>query len=165
VRRTDISCRINGVTVSRSVDVALSLADWLRGELNLTGTRLGCEHGICGSCTILANGLPVRSCLMMAAQADGADIMTLEGVLGSGGEQHALQKALADSASFQCGFCASGFVMSILGLVSTLPQVPDDDDIRDMISGNLCRCTGYASIVAGVRRYLAGLDESGEKAG
>jgi carbon-monoxide dehydrogenase small subunit len=155
MRSAEIGCRINGAAIASTVEVSTSLADWIREDLNLTGTHLGCEHGVCGSCTVLVDGAPVRSCLMLAVHAHGADIQTIEGVALRPGELHPLQRCLVESASFQCGFCASGFVMSILGLSADLPDDPEDDDIRDLISGNLCRCTGYGSIVAGVRAYLA----------
>ena len=149
-----IACTINGGLVERAVEPCMSLADWLRDDLELTGTHLACEQGVCGSCTVLVDGDPVRSCLMLAVQADAREVRTIEGVAPSVDELHPLQRHLVDALGFQCGFCASGFVMSILGLVDDLPPVPQADDVRELLAGNLCRCTGYSSIVDAVLGFL-----------
>jgi carbon-monoxide dehydrogenase small subunit len=141
---------VNGRPCEGSVEARKTLADFLREDLGLTGTHLGCEHGVCGACTILVDGEAVRACLMLAVQADGAEVTTVEGV-ASGDVLHPVQEAFWDSHSFQCGFCTPGFVMSTLALLRENAN-PNDEEIRDALSGNLCRCTGYESIVAGVRR-------------
>lgn len=151
---TPITCTVNGTEVQRRVEPSMSLADWLRSDLELTGTHLACEQGVCGSCTVLVDGDPVRSCLMLAVQADARAVQTIEGVAPSADELHPLQQHLIDALGFQCGFCASGFVMSVLGLVEELSPDPDAEDVRELLSGNLCRCTGYASIVDGVLGFL-----------
>jgi carbon-monoxide dehydrogenase small subunit len=147
---TKIRMTVNGRPCEGSVEARKTLADFLREDLGLTGTHLGCEHGVCGACTILVDGEAVRACLMLAVQADGAEVTTVEGV-ASGDVLHPVQEAFWDSHSFQCGFCTPGFVMSTLALLRENAN-PNDEEIRDALSGNLCRCTGYESIVAGVRR-------------
>jgi len=126
----------------------MTLADFLREQLTLTGTHLGCEHGVCGACTVLVDGEPVRSCLMLAVQARGTEVTTVEG-LADGDTLHPLQQAFMESFAFQCGFCTPGFVMSTLALLREEPDA-DEARIREELSGNLCRCTGYQSIVEGV---------------
>jgi carbon-monoxide dehydrogenase small subunit len=133
-----------------SAEVRKTLADFLREDLQLTGTHVGCEHGVCGACTVLVDGEPVRSCLMFAVQARGRHVRTIEG-LAAGGAMNPLQQALWESHSFQCGFCTPGFVMQITALLADNPE-PDEEQIRNALSGNLCRCTGYQSIVDGVLR-------------
>ncbi len=126
------------------------LADALREDLALTGTHIGCEHGVCGACTVIVDGSAVRSCLMLAVQADGASVLTVEG-LSDDGELHPVQEALWDSHAFQCGFCTPGFVMSIVALLEEGRSLTEDE-IRTELSGNICRCSGYQTIVEGVQR-------------
>ncbi len=144
----EVALIVNGQARTAVVDVRRTLADFLRDDLGLTGTHLGCEHGVCGACTILVDGVSARSCLMLAAQAIGTEVTTIEGV-ADGERLHPLQEALRDSHSFQCGFCTPGFVMTALELLSEHPA-PDETEVREAISGNLCRCTGYESIVKGI---------------
>jgi len=125
------------------------LGDFLRENLGLTGTHLGCEHGVCGACTVLVDGEPVRSCLMFAVQADGHDVLTVEGVASPEG-LHPLQEAFWESHSFQCGFCTPGFVISALAFLRDVPD-PTEADVREALSGNLCRCAGYQRIVRAVQ--------------
>ena len=143
-----IELTVNGASRSATTEVRVSLADFLREKLELTGTHLGCEHGVCGACTVLVNGEPVRSCLMLAVQADGTDVTTIEG-LADGDTLHPLQQAFMESFAFQCGFCTPGFVMSTLALLRDDPGA-DEAKVREELSGNICRCTGYQSIVEGV---------------
>ena len=144
----DISAVVNGERRTASVEPRLTLADWLRGHLELTGTHLGCEHGVCGACTVLLDGESVRSCLMFAVQVNGHEVVTVEG-LAAGEELHPIQQAFWESHGFQCGFCTPGFVMATAALLAENPS-PDEDQIRDALSGNICRCTGYESIINGV---------------
>jgi carbon-monoxide dehydrogenase small subunit len=126
----------------------MTLADFLRNELDLTGTHLGCEHGVCGTCTILLNGEAVRSCLLLAVQADGADLSTVEG-LAQGNQLHPIQEAFRDCHALQCGFCTPGFLMTAYAFLKETPT-PTEAEVREAISGNICRCTGYQSIVEAV---------------
>ena len=144
----DIELTVNGTPRSGSVEARRTLADFLREELELTGTHLGCEHGVCGACTVIVDGAPARSCLMLAVQANGASVQTVEG-LAVDGRMNGLQQAMWDSHGFQCGFCTPGFLMQITALLAEHPE-PDEDEIREALSGNICRCTGYESIVNGV---------------
>jgi carbon-monoxide dehydrogenase small subunit len=146
----EIELTVNGAARRGSVEPRRTLADFLREDLGLTGTHLGCEHGVCGACTVLVDGEPARSCLMLAVQARGADVLTIEG-LALGGQLNPLQQAMMDSHGFQCGFCTPGFLMQITALLSDSPD-PTEAEIREALSGNLCRCTGYESIVNGVLR-------------
>ena len=139
---------VNGEPRGTPVDVRVSLADFLRDDLGLTGTHLGCEHGVCGACTVLVDGQAVRSCLMLAVQTQGADVVTVEG-LADGDRLHPVQEAFWESHAFQCGFCTPGFVMATVALLRENPDA-DEDEIRDTLSGNLCRCSGYQAIVDGV---------------
>ena len=143
----NIELNVNGTARHGTVEPRRTVADFLREELGLTGTHLGCEHGVCGACTILVNGEPARSCLMLAVQAHGADILTVEG-LAADGEMNELQQAMWESHGFQCGFCTPGFLMQITALLAENPN-PGEAEIREALSGNLCRCTGYESIVNG----------------
>jgi carbon-monoxide dehydrogenase small subunit len=143
-----VAFAINGGRVEFSVEPRRTLADAIRDDLGLTGTHLGCEHGVCGACTILLDGQPARSCLMLAVQAEGAEITTIEG-LAHGDEPHPIQQAMREAHGFQCGFCTPGFLMSAVALVAENPA-PTRDQIRAELSGNLCRCTGYQSIIDGV---------------
>jgi carbon-monoxide dehydrogenase small subunit len=143
-----IRLTVNGTVYERTVAVRMTLADFLREELNLTGTHLGCEHGVCGACTILYNGAAVRSCLMLAVQADGAELMTVEG-LAQGDTLHPLQQAFQEHHALQCGFCTPGFLMTAYALLQETPH-PSRDEVREAIAGNICRCTGYAPIVQAI---------------
>ena len=127
------------------------LSDYLRGELGLTGTHVGCEHGVCGCCTVLLDGRPVRSCLMLAVQAEGHAVTTIEGLAPGAAPLHPVQQAFHECHGLQCGFCTTGFVMAVTGLLAENPA-PSEDEIAEGIAGNLCRCTGYASIRRAVRR-------------
>jgi aerobic carbon-monoxide dehydrogenase small subunit len=144
----DIDLIVNGVPLRGSAEPRKTLADFLREDLELTGTHLGCEHGVCGACTVLVDGEAARSCLMFAVQAQGAEVTTIEG-LAIDGEMNPLQEALWANHSFQCGFCTPGFVMQITALLAENPH-PTETEIRETLSGNICRCTGYESIVNGV---------------
>src|ERR1041385_6154747 len=153
-RRTMSSARaitvtVNGVSYERTVEPRLLLADFLRHTLGLTGTHVGCEHGVCGACTVLLDGDSVRSCLLFAVQVDGAGVETVEG-LGAIGKMNALQEAFHEHHALQCGFCTPGMLMTATELLRKYP-LASDDEIRDGLSGNLCRCTGYEHIVAAVR--------------
>jgi aerobic-type carbon monoxide dehydrogenase small subunit (CoxS/CutS family) len=146
--RQTIRLRVNGQEVEREVEVRKLLADFLREDLGLTATHLGCEHGVCGACTVVLNGDSVRSCLLFAVQADGGELLTVEG-LAQNGQLHPLQQAFWDHHALQCGFCTSGFLMSAYDLLQKNPH-PSKEEVRHSLSGNLCRCTGYANIVAAV---------------
>ena len=141
-----------------AVEARRTLADFLRDDLALTGTHLGCEHGVCGACTVLVDGEAVRSCLMLAVQANGAEVTTVEGIGKDDGSLHPVQEAFWESHSFQCGFCTPGFVTTTVALLRENGD-PSEAEIREALSGNLCRCTGYESIVAGVRRAAQKLRE------
>jgi carbon-monoxide dehydrogenase small subunit len=143
-----IHLTVNGAVYERTAPVRMTLADFLREELNLTGTHLGCEHGVCGACTILFNGAAVRSCLMLAVQADGAELMTVEG-LAQGDTLHPLQQAFQEHHALQCGFCTPGFLMTAYALLQETPH-PSRDEVREAIAGNICRCTGYAPIIQAI---------------
>jgi aerobic carbon-monoxide dehydrogenase small subunit len=148
-----ISLRVNGKEHGRTVPVRLLLSDFLRTDLCLTGTHLGCEHGVCGCCTILFDGEPVRSCLMFAIQADGHEVTTVEG-LASNGKLHPLQHAFREEHALQCGFCTPGFLMTLIPFLER-NQDPSPTEIREALSGNLCRCTGYQNIVKAVQRAVS----------
>src|SRR5213078_2921624 len=143
---TTITVHVNGVPRTATVDVRTTLVDFLRGHLELTGTHVGCEHGVCGACTILLDGEPVRSCLMFAVQAAGAEITTVE-ALGTPDRLHPVQEAFREHHGLQCGFCTPGFLMTLTCFLRECPD-PSEAQIREAISGNLCRCTGYQNIVA-----------------
>lgn len=144
-----IRLRVNGQEVERTVEVRKLLADFLREDLELTATHLGCEHGVCGACTVVLDGESVRSCLLFAVQAEGGELLTVEG-LAEDGQMHPLQQAFWDHHALQCGFCTSGFLMSAYDLLQKNPH-PSEEEIRHGLSGNLCRCTGYANIVEAVK--------------
>jgi aerobic carbon-monoxide dehydrogenase small subunit len=144
----DITLTVNGATRTGSPEARTTLADFLRDDLGLTGTHLGCEHGVCGACTVIVDGRPVRSCLMLAVQAAGSEVMTIEG-LAPDGELGTLQQAMWDSHSFQCGFCTPGFLMTASAFLSDHPDA-SEQQVRQALSGNICRCTGYQSIIDGV---------------
>ena len=144
----DIALMVNGTARTGSPEARMTLADFLRDDLNLTGTHLGCEHGVCGACTVIVDGRAVRSCLMLAVQAAGSEVTTIEG-LAPGDGLGTLQQAMWDSHSFQCGFCTPGFVVSVHAFLAANPR-PSVTEIREALSGNICRCTGYQSIIDGV---------------
>jgi len=154
-----VSMTVNGEPRQVRVEARRTLADTLREDLGLTGTHLGCEHGVCGACTILVDGDAVRSCLMFAAQADGCDVVTIEGVAASDGTLSDVQQAMHQCHGLQCGFCTPGFVMSITALLELHPN-PDQETIREYLSGNLCRCTGYQGIIAAVKVAAAARAQS-----
>jgi aerobic carbon-monoxide dehydrogenase small subunit len=145
-----VSMSVNGRSIEAEIEPRRLLADFLREDAHLYGTHLGCEHGVCGACTILLDGEPVRSCLLLAVQADGAELTTVEGLAGDDG-LHLLQEAFSEHHALQCGFCTPGFLLTSLYLIREHPDLDDDDEIREALSGNLCRCTGYQNIVAAVR--------------
>jgi len=150
---TTLVCTVNGVRHERRVEPRLLLSDFLRHELGLTGTHVGCEHGVCGACTVLVDGEAVRSCLMFAVQADGHELLTVEGLSAgdaSGDALHPLQAAFREAHGLQCGFCTPGVLMTLVPFLRDHPD-PDEREIREALSGNLCRCTGYQNIVAAVR--------------
>lgn len=148
-----ITLTVNGQAYERSVEVRRTLADFLRDDLSLTGTHLGCEHGVCGACTILFNGEAVRSCLMLAVQADGATLMTVEG-LAQGDQLHPLQQTFQEQHALQCGFCTPGFLMTAYAFLKETPT-PTQAQVRDAISGNICRCTGYLPIIQAIFQAAA----------
>ena len=152
--KLSISFDLNGRKVEREVPVRQLLVDFLRDDLGLIATRVGCEQGACGSCTVILDGVSVRSCLMFAVQVDGCEVRTVEG-LSQGDTMHPLQQAFWDNHALQCGFCTSGFLMTGVDLIEHRAEL-DEKEIRHALSGNLCRCTGYANIVAAVRSALAG---------
>jgi len=141
---------VNGVRYEREVESRLLLSDFIRQDLVLTGTHVGCEHGVCGACTILFDGEPARSCIMLAVQADGHEIRTVEDLAGPSGELNPLQTAFRNAHGLQCGFCTPGFLMTLTAFLRDNPA-PSDDEIRDALSANLCRCTGYHHIVEAAR--------------
>src|ERR1700759_2549855 len=161
----DITLRINGTTRTGSPEARKTLADFLRDALELTGTHVGCEHGVCGACTVIVDGRAVRSCLMLAVQAAGSEVTTIEG-LAPDGALGTLQQAMRDSHSFQCGFCTPGFVMQATAFLGAHPAA-GEQEIREALSGNICRCTGYQSIIDGVllaaRRGKADVGSDGDR--
>jgi len=155
IRPQRVQLTVNGVQHEAEVDPRMTLVDFLRGELSLTGTHVGCEHGVCGACTVLLEGRSVRSCLMLAVQADGADLMTVEG-LADDGRLHPIQDAFVEGHGLQCGFCTPGFLMTVYELLRHTPD-PSEAEIRDALGGQICRCTGYQSILRSVRLAAARL--------
>jgi len=141
---------VNGIQYERDVEPRLLLSDFLRQDLGLTGTHVGCEHGVCGACTILLDGEPVRSCLMLAVQADGAQVATVEGLAPGADELHPLQTAFREAHGLQCGFCTPGILMTMVAFLRDHPT-PGEAEIRDALGGHLCRCTGYQNIVDAVK--------------
>ncbi|MBX3031713.1 MAG: (2Fe-2S)-binding protein [Chloroflexi bacterium] len=159
----DIELRVNGSAVRRRVPVRRLLSDLLRDDLSLTGTHVGCEHGVCGACTVLLDGQPIRSCLQLAVTADGCEVTTVEGITPADGSLSPLQAAFRDAHGLQCGFCTPGFLMT---LVAADPaEHPTDGSIDALLSGNLCRCTGYQNIRTAVRRAWGRDDEGNASAG
>jgi carbon-monoxide dehydrogenase small subunit len=151
-KRLDITVTVNGLAYTRSVDPRMLLSDFLRHELGLTGTHVGCEHGVCGACTILLDGRSARSCLTLAVQADGAEIGTVEGQ-GTVERLGRIQQAFRDHHGLQCGFCTPGFIMTITDMLRH-HHLETEEDIREALSGNVCRCTGYEHIVNAVRELV-----------
>jgi carbon-monoxide dehydrogenase small subunit len=145
----EITVQVNGTSRRATVPPRLTLADFLRERCQLTGTHLGCEHGVCGACTVLLDGASVRACLVFAAQVDGAEVTTVEGLAGPDGALSPVQEAFRDHHGLQCGFCTPGFLVSVTEFLRDNPA-PDDAEIRAALSGNLCRCTGYQGIVNAV---------------
>jgi carbon-monoxide dehydrogenase small subunit len=157
-----VRMKVNGVSHEAAVEPRTTLADFLRGPLALTGTHVGCEHGVCGACTVLVDGRTARSCLMLAVQADGAEITTVEGLATPEG-LHPIQQAFVEEHGLQCGFCTPGFLMSLIELLSDNPD-PSDDEIKDVLGGQICRCTGYQSIMKSVHSAIAKLQAAGSTA-
>ena len=145
-KKRTVTLTVNGKRYSAEAEVRLTLADFIRHTLGLTGTHLGCEHGVCGACTILLDGQSARSCLMLAVQADGHEILTVEGIAPNDTELHPLQEAFRDNHGLQCGFCTPGMLTTLLEFLRDNPN-PTEREVRIAISGNLCRCTGYQNIV------------------
>ena len=158
-KKTTIRMKVNGVTHESDVEPRTTLVDFLRGPLALTGTHVGCEHGVCGACTVLVDGRTARSCLMLAVQADGAEISTVEGLATPEG-LHPIQQAFVEEHGLQCGFCTPGFLMSVVELLNENPD-PSDDEIKDVLGGQICRCTGYQSILKSVHSAIAKLRTAG----
>jgi carbon-monoxide dehydrogenase small subunit len=151
--KTAITLVVNGRKYPISVEPRRTLVDAIRDDCGQTGTHIGCEHGVCGSCTVIVDGEPVRSCLMFAVQAEGREIRTVEG-LARGDDLHPLQRAFMDHHGLQCGFCTPGFLMLAAGVLERSPDI-SDDDLLDALSSNLCRCTGYQNIIKAVRAAAA----------
>jgi carbon-monoxide dehydrogenase small subunit len=149
MKNISINLHVNGKSVSSNVEPRTSLVDFLRDDLRLTGTHVGCEHGICGACTVLLNGDPVRSCCMFAVQANGLEVTTVEGLAPERGQLSKIQDAFCEKHGLQCGFCTPGMLITCQALINKNPH-PSEAEIRDAISGNLCRCTGYQQIVDAV---------------
>ncbi len=145
-----VGVTVNGVRYEREIEPRLLLSDFVRQEIGLTGTHVGCEHGVCGACTILFDGEAVRSCIMLAVQADGHELQTVESLAGPGGELNPLQAAFREAHALQCGFCTPGFLMSLTAFLRDRPQ-PSDAELREALSSNLCRCTGYHHIFEAAR--------------
>jgi aerobic-type carbon monoxide dehydrogenase small subunit (CoxS/CutS family) len=156
-----VSIEINGVVFDREIEPRLLLTDFIRHEAHLTGTHVGCEHGVCGACTVQLEGAPVRACLLLAVQAHGRRVRTVEGLAGEDGTLHPLQQAFHERHALQCGFCTPGFLMAIEPMLACAGEL-DDARLREMLGGNLCRCTGYDSIVSAVRLAHARTAEAEE---
>jgi aerobic-type carbon monoxide dehydrogenase small subunit (CoxS/CutS family) len=156
----DVTVTVNGEIFQKTIEPRLLLSDFIRHELNLSGTHVGCEHGVCGACTILFDGMPVRSCLMFAVQADGHEIRTVED-LGTMDDLHPLQEAFQETHALQCGFCTSGFLMSILPVLEATSDL-SEEDLKRAMEGNLCRCTGYQHIRDAVQLAAEKMSSGGE---
>jgi carbon-monoxide dehydrogenase small subunit len=152
--KVDITLTVNGQRFALSLEPRWTLADALRDHCGLTGTHLGCEHGVCGACTVVADGSAIRSCLIFAVQAQGMAIVTVEGLAGPGGELHPLQQAFIDHHGLQCGFCTPGFLMLAAATLAERPDI-DDEALVEILASNLCRCTGYKNILAAVKAAAA----------
>ena len=148
--RRAIVLSLNGRLVDAMVEPHRLLADFLRRDLGRTGTHIGCEHGVCGACTVLVDGAPVRSCLMLAVQADGCEVVSVEGLAGEDGALSPLQQAFREHHALQCGFCTPGVLISLTSLLANCPE-PDEAAIRDVVSGHICRCTGYQAMIDAAR--------------
>ena len=159
-----VRLRVNGVPREADVEPRSTLAELLRTQLGLTATHIGCEHGVCGACTVVVDGQATRSCLMLAVQADGADVTTVEGLTGADGNLHPIQEAFAQEHGLQCGFCTPGFLMSLHALLAENPDA-GEDDIRDALGGQLCRCTGYQSIMRSALLAAAHMREMSSEVG
>jgi carbon-monoxide dehydrogenase small subunit len=158
-----VSLHVNGVLYTREVESRMLLSDFLRHELHLTGTHVGCEHGVCGACTVQLDGAPVRGCLLFAVQVDGCHVRTVEALSEElGGRLHVLQRAFHEAHGLQCGFCTPGFLMSLEPVLHELADA-DEKDIREALGGNLCRCTGYQGIVDAVRLAAKRVNEPAEE--
>jgi carbon-monoxide dehydrogenase small subunit len=151
IRKIEVNLKVNGRKYSGYVEPRKTLLDFLREDLELTGTHAGCEHGVCGACTILFNGDPIRACLMLAVQAEGADLLTVEGLAKPGGQLHPLQTAFQTEHGLQCGYCTPAMLLTAYALLKNNPN-PDEETIREEIAANICRCTGYAGIIRAVQR-------------
>ena len=149
-QKFSVTLTVNGESFTREVEPRMLLSDFIRHELNLTGTHVGCEHGVCGACTILVNNRPVRSCLIFAPQVDGLEIETVEGLADDDGQLHPLQEAFRECHALQCGFCTPGILMTMKAFLER-DAAPNEAEIREALSGNLCRCTGYQNIVAAIK--------------
>jgi aerobic carbon-monoxide dehydrogenase small subunit len=156
----EVRLTVNGILRSAEVEPRRLLSDFLRHDLELTGTHVGCEHGVCGACTVLLDGMAIRSCLTLAVAVDGCEVTTIEGLAAEDGTLHPVQQAFRDHHGLQCGFCTPGFVLTACSLLAEEPDA-DGATIRDGLSGNLCRCTGYAGILAAVGQAAEVLRESG----
>jgi aerobic-type carbon monoxide dehydrogenase small subunit (CoxS/CutS family) len=144
--RHDIALSVNGTAYRRSIDSRMLLSDFLRHELLLAGTHVGCEHGVCGACTILLDGVAIRSCLMLAVQANGHELSTIEGLATKSGALNPIQQAMHEHHGLQCGYCTPGILMTMTAFLKEHPS-PSEDEVREALSGNICRCTGYQNIV------------------
>jgi 2-furoyl-CoA dehydrogenase 2Fe-2S iron sulfur subunit len=154
-QRTRIKLTLNGRAVSAEAEPRMLLSDFLRQALGATGTHVGCEHGVCGCCTVLIDGVAARSCLTLAVQVEGRAVRTVESLAGADGKLNALQQAFQNNHALQCGFCTPGILMSFTDYLARNPK-PSDAEIREVLSGHLCRCTGYAGIVAAIKEATAG---------
>jgi aerobic-type carbon monoxide dehydrogenase small subunit (CoxS/CutS family) len=157
--RVAVTLRVNGAEHRAEAEPRLLLSDFLRHDLGLTGTHVGCEHGVCGACTVLLDGAPVRSCLLLAVQADGCEVATVESLAASMDDLHPLQEAFRDAHALQCGFCTPGILLTLLPFLAEHPD-PSEEEVRRALSGNLCRCTGYQHIVDAVLLAARRLRES-----
>jgi carbon-monoxide dehydrogenase small subunit len=163
MREVRVEVTVNGRAYAAGVEPRQTLADFLREECRLTGTHLGCEHGVCGACTVLLDGAAVRSCLVFAVQTDGAEVTTIEGIGAPDGELSPVQAAFRDCHGLQCGFCTPGFIVSATAFLRDHAGVPTDDEIRVALSGTLCRCTGYQGICAAVRQAADARDSGASR--
>lgn len=159
MKKIEIEIKVNDEVIKREVDPRLLLCDFLRDDLLLTGTKRGCETGVCGACSILKNGKLVKSCLSLAVQSNQDEIETIESLCGQSGELHLLQKAFMDNGGLQCGYCTPGFIMATLALLRKEPH-PSEVQIRYALNGNLCRCTGYSQIIDSVRSAIKQINEN-----